>query len=298
MPTKSCSSPECPLSAQENHEHCILHEVRDHKTKQEIEIALAEFASCKNRRIKHIYLAKANLKQIQIQYCNFQYSNLHGCDFQDSRFYKVGFDFSDVSECNFQHSILDSCDFRSVEDLRNVNWYHAIFNSVRFPPLKKLGYRCFYDNPDKYDPIKALNIYQNLRESYKVQGFMSAAGIFYELEMNMRRNIATGKDKLWLTVLWLMCGYGERPLNVVFCFLLTISGFAGLYSISHLEGPNGSIENQFDEALYFSIVTFTSLGYGDIRPVGIAKLFAGCEAVTGLFLTSLFIFVFCRKMLR
>ena len=127
---------------------------------------------------------------------------------------------------------------------------------------------------------------------------MATAGIFYELEMDTRRHLATGREKIWLNVLWLMCGYGERPQNVVLCFLCTIFGFALLYSVSHLEGPDGTVGFQFHEALYFSIVTFTSLGYGDIRPVGIAKLFAGLEAVTGLFLTSLFIFVFCRKMLR
>lgn len=36
------------------------------------------------------------------------------------------------------------------------------------------------------------------------------------------------------------------------------------------------------DALYFSVVTLTSLGYGDIRPDGIARLFAGVEVVLGL----------------
>ena len=36
------------------------------------------------------------------------------------------------------------------------------------------------------------------------------------------------------------------------------------------------------DALYFSVVTLTSLGYGDIRPDGIARLFAGIEVVLGL----------------
>jgi len=298
MLVKICASPECSLKALGSSEHCALHEIREHKTRGEIEEALLEFAEKPTRRIKHVYLVNANLTGIHIQHCNFQYANIHGCIFQDARFYKVGFDFSDLSSCNFQNTILESCDFRQVENLQNVDWYHAIFNGVRFPIINKLGYRCIYDRDNKYDPAKALNIYQNLRESYKAQGHMRAAGYFYELEMDMNRKLSSGREKLWLTILWLMCGYGEQPLNVVFCFLFTITGFAGLYSQTELIGPNGPITGQYTEALYFSIVTFTSLGYGDIRPVGIAKLFAGCEAVTGLFLTSLFIFVFCRKMLR
>jgi hypothetical protein len=295
---KICSSPECTLKALGASEFCALHEIRENKSRSEIEDVLSEFQEKKPTRIKHAYLVKAHLSGIHIEHCNFQYSNFFGCNFQNARFFKVGFDFSDLNECNFQHTILESCDFRRVENLRNVNWYQVILDGVRFPLIDKIGYKCNFDTPDNYQPYKALNVYQNLREIYKKQGQMSSAGEFYELEMDTRRKLAKGKDKLWLIVLWLVCGYGERPLNVVFCFLATILGFAGLYSVSHLEGPHGTIGFQPDEALYFSIVTFTSLGYGDIRPVGIAKLFAGCEAVSGLFLTSLFIFVFCRKMLR
>lgn len=36
------------------------------------------------------------------------------------------------------------------------------------------------------------------------------------------------------------------------------------------------------DALYFSIVTISSLGYGDIRPVGITRLVVGTEVVLGL----------------
>jgi hypothetical protein len=35
--------------------------------------------------------------------------------------------------------------------------------------------------------------------------------------------------------------------------------------------------------LYFSVVTWTTLGYGDIRPVGFARFIAGSEAIVGYF---------------
>jgi hypothetical protein len=38
----------------------------------------------------------------------------------------------------------------------------------------------------------------------------------------------------------------------------------------------------FAQSLYFSVVTFTSLGYGDIVPTGWARLFACCEVILGL----------------
>lgn len=44
-------------------------------------------------------------------------------------------------------------------------------------------------------------------------------------------------------------------------------------------GPNGV---GFPDSLYFSVVTFSSLGYGDFVPVGFAKPLACCEVMLGL----------------
>ena len=51
-----------------------------------------------------------------------------------------------------------------------------------------------------------------------------------------------------------------------------IGGFAGL-----------PVES-FQDCLYFSVVTYTSLGFGDQVPVSHARLIAGVEALNGLLL--------------
>lgn len=43
------------------------------------------------------------------------------------------------------------------------------------------------------------------------------------------------------------------------------------------------------ECLYFSIITFTSLGYGDIRPVGFSRTIASVEVLSGLVFLSVFV---------
>jgi hypothetical protein len=65
-----------------------------------------------------------------------------------------------------------------------------------------------------------------------------------------------------------------------------------------LNSPSGPIRGDFWQALYFSVITFTSVGYGDIQPIGITRAFASIEALLGIFLISLFVFVFCQKMVR
>ncbi|MBU7025782.1 MAG: two pore domain potassium channel family protein [Theionarchaea archaeon] len=54
----------------------------------------------------------------------------------------------------------------------------------------------------------------------------------------------------------------------------------------------------FGYCLYYSIVTFTTLGYGDIHPLGYSHIIASVEALTGAFFIALFVVVFARKMMR
>jgi hypothetical protein len=44
----------------------------------------------------------------------------------------------------------------------------------------------------------------------------------------------------------------------------------------------GTFHNNLSDFLYFSIATYTSLGYGDIYPTGDLRLVAGIETIVGL----------------
>jgi len=50
--------------------------------------------------------------------------------------------------------------------------------------------------------------------------------------------------------------------------------------------------------MYFSVVTFTTLGYGDLVPVGPSRIIAAIEAFAGSFTLALFVVVFVKKMTR
>jgi hypothetical protein len=53
----------------------------------------------------------------------------------------------------------------------------------------------------------------------------------------------------------------------------------------------------FLRSLYFSAITFTTLGYGDIYPVGnVARVITGMESLTGALLTALLVFVLSRRI--
>lgn len=67
-------------------------------------------------------------------------------------------------------------------------------------------------------------------------------------------------------------------------------------------GGFGSLQGNFDGSLidcvYFSFTTYTSLGFGDIEPLGNLRFLAGLEALTGLALitwSASFMFIEMRK---
>jgi hypothetical protein len=78
----------------------------------------------------------------------------------------------------------------------------------------------------------------------------------------------------------------KLSLKTLLVFLaLTLFGFSFLYLI--LDANNGLKstvhENiSFGDCLYYSIITFTTLGYGDFYPVGLSKVLSAIEVVLGV----------------
>ena len=209
--------------------------------------------------------------------------------------------------------------------------------------LEKLWRGRFKEAAEKYED--AQSVYRQLNEAYKQQGMRYEAGKFYYREMVCRRKakyplfpedianpgeflkslfgliknpsgffswiiglIARGSEALFFDIL---CGYGERPLRVVFWILLVILVSEGVYwqfgdGIVRVEESHGTVCHLQTpgEALYFSITTFTTLGFGDFHPahdnpLGTRlKYWIAGEAGMGAFLLALALVTFARLAIR
>ncbi|MEO0641887.1 MAG: potassium channel family protein [Pseudomonadota bacterium] len=80
--------------------------------------------------------------------------------------------------------------------------------------------------------------------------------------------------------LWMMLG------AAIISHLIHIALYAGAYlllefqfKLGVLEGPDSGVVN---DAFYFSIVCYTTLGFGDVYPSGQLRLLSGIEALNGL----------------
>jgi hypothetical protein len=69
---------------------------------------------------------------------------------------------------------------------------------------------------------------------------------------------------------------------IYFLYLVVI--FGTVYSITGVldnASPQNNIIHSLDICVYYSIVTFTTLGYGDFYPVGAGRAVAAIQAITG-----------------
>ena len=148
--------------------------------------------------------------------------------------------------------------------------------------------------------------YCNAKMAYTEAGAYDNAGKMYYEEMVMKRmSMKPGSMKRLVYYFYdLLCGYGEKPKNVVISWLVIMIFFAiiylfpsGLAYSGTLEISDGFLANAF-HALYFSVLTFATLGHSGFEPKGYMRPFVMVEALLGIFMIILLVFVFSRKMMR
>ena len=101
-------------------------------------------------------------------------------------------------------------------------------------------------------------------------------------------------------------GYGERPVRVLFAGLFIVLISAIFYSspLAELSARGDGdiiIERSFGDGLYFSVTTFTTLGFGDIFPASghvLTRFVAMFEAISGAALMALFVVGLSKRYSR
>jgi hypothetical protein len=104
-------------------------------------------------------------------------------------------------------------------------------------------------------------------------------GMHYEalraLNLGLARLVATSRAGLMVVVLSLFIAHVAEVFVYAAAFYL-LARHAGMGTLGTPGPPSFSV------ALYFSLETFSSLGYGDVVPSGTLRMMAGAEALNGL----------------
>ena len=96
-------------------------------------------------------------------------------------------------------------------------------------------------------------------------------------------------------------GYGTQPLNITIVAMFVVLLFASIYSYFPMELVFEKECNfGFAQAVYLSFTTFTTMGQGEIHPKldSFMMYVISAEAFIGLFIMTLFVGTYTRKIIR
>ncbi|MBD3176116.1 MAG: hypothetical protein GF320_13130, partial [Armatimonadia bacterium] len=200
-------------------------------------------------------------------------------------------------------------------DLRGADLRGAGLSEATIGPETEVDDRSLFGPTSSSRPSEIVKdgnaaVYRQLKLAFQDSGDYMRAGDFFLREMQHRRReqIARRSWRRWSLPYLIslsfdiLSGYGERPSRVLLWGAVLVFIFMGIHSSLGIwtDGPDGPMRvTDLGHALYFSVVTFTTLGYGDYRPSpGWGQFFSSAEALLGVVLMSLFLVCTVRKFSR
>jgi len=311
----------CTDETSKNSHFCFWHDKSVDKSGPDIKEALVEFTRS-GGMTRGICLKGVDLSHINL----VNHYNKVGFDFSYADFYRANLTGSHLFNINLSNASLMKVDLRyanlNCANIQNANVLGVKWKGCKIENLnigKRLiqetkAYRAIKENNpnDAQDNFEqAEEIYRDLRKHAEQEGIFTMSGNLIQRELTMRRKQMRKNSlkRINSKLIDLFCGYGEAPVRIVGISVLLILICATLYTFTGLSYQGETIaydsskpfsENfsLFLSCLYYSVVTFTTLGYGDFTPIGISRAIAALEAFTGSFTIALFVVVFVKKMTR
>ena len=300
---------------------CYWHDKSVDKTGPEVKKKLEQYAQ-QGGLLRGIFLTRANLVDVDL----VNHRKKFGYDLTHADLYHANIRGGHLFNINLSNASLMKADLREANlncaNLENTNmlgvkWTGSKFENIKF--VKKIkqevaAKKALQQNAENesIDLLEqAEEIYRDLRKHSEHEGIFTLSGYFIQKELTMRRlQLPRYSVKRMLSkVVDVFCGYGEAPLRIIGLSMIIILLCAFIYGFTGLSyngtvmsvSAQQSVEQNISfllSSLYYSVVTFTTLGYGDFTPVGISRAVAAFEAFTGSFTIALFVVVFVKKMTR
>lgn len=224
------------------------------------------WATLRDVGFKGATLIGCNLSQASFSECYFRRATLRDCAIVNAKF--SGSDFSNgrLERCRLDFSTFTGCELR----------------------LADIAFR--EDAP----PQTLARVCRNLKLNAMSLGHFADAGELAYAERNHEREVlrqqalAPGIDslaRLRALALWLdavlfnwIWGYGERPWRLAVTMIAAILAFGTLqFALDAIPG------HDWWEYVYFSGITFLTIGFGDLVPVGfLPRLLSMLEGAAGI----------------
>lgn len=267
---------------------------------QDADLSHGELAGA---RLVGAHLDGANLERAHLERAHLYGASLRGANLFNANLRRSNLKETDLEGANLLEAKIDEA------KILGIHWgkRKQVQNEVEARNCEKAGDRA----QAKVKFLEAEEIYRNIRTHMMAAGIFEEAADFFYREMTVRRKQLPlfSIQRLSSKVIDLLCGYGEKTFRLlinaaVFIFFNAfIYFFAGIRDGSDFlvyQAGKTFLQNlyHFFVCLYLSMITFTTVGYGDVLPIGFSRPFAMIEAFFGAFMIAFFVVVFARKMIR
>jgi len=226
--------------------------------------------------------------------------------FKDTTFDNVRFVRCSFEKCIFLSARFYNCEFVDC-NFKNTNTNKSKFENTYIKP------NSFSDNFDlKEDANIAADLYHSLyknlsserqpdraKESLYLMHRAENAYLSYRFSNDEISKSEYFKNKTWHVFHFLTSGYGLKLYRILLTLLLVVFTFSIInYLFRDQFFANGDICT-FLDSVYFTLVTLTTLGYGDIAPTTQpGKIVVIVQTVIGISVISLFLSSITSKVVR
>jgi hypothetical protein len=268
-------------------------------------------------KIDGVDMRETDLRNVDLREGHVNDVDARGADFRDANLEDGSFTTTDLRGANLVSTRLDQTVFNNVRVSRSTE-----FGTISVYEKRLKGTETASEI-ERYAQAAVWH-YREIQNLFKTNALPVEARAYYMREKDMRRRIAwhagnypralKAEGARWVT------GYGMSPwrvlgtsLTVIVLSAVAFPTTGGLEeSITRAGGTEQTIRWDVDRSetgqyrllvsiflrsLYFSTITFTTLGYGDIQPIGtIARAIAAIESLAGSLLMALLVFVLSRRI--
>ena len=283
----------------------------DENTKSEIEQLNREGQSLSGFQLNFADLKSANLVDADLKSCDLRKANLsnasmYGADLEGANLFKANLEGTNLKNANLKNCQLLGANFTDTK-LDNINWGDESKVINELDAEKSMD---FSTSKSKYK--EAEEIYRSIRLTMQDQSLGDESSTIFIREMHCKRKQHPKFSffRIMSKISYVSTGYGESIKRIVCSIFLVIFISALLFGIEGVsyedrtlgffvnDLQNYGIWSTLGNLFYFSVITFTTVGFGEITPIGpIGKFLTIFEGlISGILLTVLIVSIY-RHML-
>ncbi len=222
--------------------------------------------------------------------CNSFLGNFEGATFTKTEIHDSDFRCANMQTVRFYESILNNVDFTETKmrhtDLSLTDVKKTIFNNADLREAKLMHIKKYESAQWIGTDIRDINFFG----AYLMRRFV--------VDQNYLDEVRT-KSKFSNIVYWvwrLTSDCGRSMALWCFWIALIMAGFSLIYKMVDIDF--GSYHTPFS-TLYFSVVTFTTLGFGDVLPMSTgAQVATVCEVIIGYLMLGGLLSILSNKIAR